>query len=619
MIRFLLIPLFFLSISLFLSIKFEKSIDKTISLSFLLPVFILYIFGLFGFLKIGVYMVYIFSFFIFVYDIFYLYKIKKRKYFLKKVFLNPGFIIYVFFIIFVIVIQHNNCFSEWDEFSHWGDVIKAMYLNDAFSTNSSLNSAFQSYPPFMSLLQYLYCNIAGQFNEGLAYISYDLFVLSMVIPFVTIVTNKKNKIKKIFEYLVIIGIIFLFPMIFVHNYYNQIYADSLIGFTFGYIILNIYLEKNYDLFFCFNIFLSAIAIILFKDVGLMFALICAVCLIINILLKKNKLSLKKKILIISGMLLSILFAKISWSLNISINKAAVAFSNPIYFNQLIDLILKRDTTYKMQVMITYKHAVLGSNALCGNIFSFSLLELIVIFGVFTLITYKKNKNNSDKKNNLLIFYLGFIIYICGLAVIYCFKFSEYEALRLASWARYMWIYLDALLFFFILLFLNSKNKLKNKMILILAIILLVPLSSIKSIKNQANVSHEARSYFTQAADEVRNLIPIGSKVFYISQASDSYDYWIMKYELRPINLDKKDNNNWSFGEPYYDGDIYTSNWSVDKLKQVLMQYDYVYIYYSNEGLVDKYGSIFENKNDILPKSLYKVDTNLNKLVLVTKQ
>lgn len=599
MFRLLLIPFLFLIISFFYTFKLDKPLSKTIVLSFFSTTLIIYIFGLFNHLKLGVYFIYFITFILFIYNLIYIIKEHKLSY-VKKELTSPGFIIFVIISSSIILVDHGKLFSNWDEFSHWGDVVKAMYDTGMFSTSSISQSAFQSYPPFMSLFQYLCVSIYGKFSEGLIYTSYAILVLSLFIPFIKIKTYKKNIIKIISISL----IVFLVPMIFCDNYYSTIFIDSALGLLFGYIMASLYVVKDYDRYTVLNTSLALIALVLFKDVGLMLAVIALLCLFINLILNK-KISFKKKIILFLIPLISLIFAKTSWSLNISLNHANILFSNPISLKDVINLIIGKDHTYHITVVSNYFKELFSFNAIFGSILNFSFIATFIIISISLFLMLKKNKQN---KYNIIILYIGFITYIIGLAFIYCFKFDSYEALKLASWYRYISIYLNGILMFMILSFLYCNPNYKKYVIVLIAILLVAPYSLLIKLPRSSYKSQLFRISYQKQASIIKSKIGDGS-IFIISQCNNGFDYWIFKYELRPNLVDR---DYWSFGDMCNEEDVWTQKVELNDLYNKIKGYNYVYIYDINNDFIDKYGALFITMPQ--EKTLYKmVDNKLEKV------
>ena len=156
MLNLILIYLILLSGSIFLALVFNKKIGKTFILYIISIIFILYIFGLFKILKFGVYFIEILSFLLMIFNLIIFFK-KRQKF--KELIFGKELIIFTFFYGFLIILHRGRLFTVWDEFSHWGDVVRAMFDINDFATNPNSLSTFKSYPPAISLFQYFFVRV----------------------------------------------------------------------------------------------------------------------------------------------------------------------------------------------------------------------------------------------------------------------------------------------------------------------------------------------------------------------------------------------------------------------------------------------------------------------------
>ena len=93
--------------------------------------------------------------------------------------------------LFVFIISRLNVgmmVHDWDEFSHWADVVKVLFTLDDLATTPLSRSMFRDYPPAMSLLQYLYIELnsiiqGGKlFEEWRLYAAYHMVTLGFLLP-----------------------------------------------------------------------------------------------------------------------------------------------------------------------------------------------------------------------------------------------------------------------------------------------------------------------------------------------------------------------------------------------------------------------------------------------------
>lgn len=486
----------------------------------------------------------------------------------------------------------------WDEFTHWGSAVKSMFKINEFSTSPNSSLYFQSYPPAMTIFQYIFTFIKGEFIEYYAYYSYDLFCFCLFLPFLSKI-EWKNAIKIIISTFLIIVI----PTLFYQYFYISIYIDAALGLTFGFIISLIIKQKNdYKIYDIILLSLSLMILILQKDTGMFLAIIAIFIFAIDILIYKNKIKLTKenlkqllkKILIIMIPIFCIIIVKIAWNHSIEINNALVKFSGKYDIKQIIQILLRKDQTYKVEVMNNFIKACF-TKEIFKNIITLNVVQLVVIFSIIFIILSKICKFTKRENTFSIIIIIGFLIYLFGLMITYMYKFSQTEAIVLASFDRYINIYLTSIVFIITSIFISyEKNSKKTICIVALIILLFSPLETIYQTHQSIEDSKEKRSIYVNYAEKIKKVVSENDKIYFldINNPDRGYTYWVTRYLLIPTKF----NGN-------HDLDIK----DLEQFKQTIFnQYDYVYINGFDEEFVNKYGFFFENLTD---HSLYKVKEN----------
>lgn len=611
--------------SLYYNIKKDIKMEKSLPIVLFSIVLFIYIGGMVKKLELSVYAVLIISFIYLILCFVEFFKLKDKKRVLVNVF-SPGFVLWIIMFAFVYLYHRGRMLIEWDEFSHWGDVVKAMFSINDFSTSKESLSAFQSYLPAMSIFQYYFQIINGSFKECLLFFSYDIFSLTLIISFLD---NFNFTKKKILLMLLFLFIIIFSPMLFFNNFYTSIMIDAFLSIVFAYVIISICFNNNYSKFDLINISFSLMILTLTKDIGILFSAIALLIVIIDILFVKNKFSfnLKKIFKLLKPVYLfcfSILFVYILWKLNIYINDASTAFSNPINFKELLNVIIGNDSSYKTNVLSNYVTALsensIIDNNLKLNIYAVFGLLLLIIISVYTCV----DNNKRTFKICFGIMFLGNIFYVILMVVLYMFKFSEYEALNLASYSRYMSIYLNSIFIASVLTLLNNSSSNKINIVTIkmcIIVLLFVPFNRFFSGYNEINNTIIASYSYNQSATNIKNLLGNKKKkIYFVVQNDNGYIYWRLKFacreNLKGINVGYE-TQSWSLGEPYYDGDIWTLNLSSDNWLNLLLDndFEYVYLYKIDDIFKNKYNNLFDNSEEIEDNRLYIVNKTQKKLVL----
>ena len=220
----LIIALF--SPSFYISIKKNIAIERVRPATIFSIILIIYVFGLVKLLKIGVYFVFLLVLLSLIANMVELIKDKKKFEALLKILIKPSIFIWISGILMLYFYYRGRMIVVWDEFSHWGDVVKMMYYNNIYNTDIASMSAVRTYPPIMSLFQYFVENLSFRgFQEHYLFCSYQAFTLSLILPFI-----KGIKWREFFKILLIIIIFLLAPTIFFNSayyYYHIIYNKKI--------------------------------------------------------------------------------------------------------------------------------------------------------------------------------------------------------------------------------------------------------------------------------------------------------------------------------------------------------------------------------------------------------
>lgn len=576
---------------LLLSFSFAQTLKR--SLLYCLPfsilsiISLLYIFGLFTILNVGVYVTagLILAFFIVVLII----TIKRRN--LNIEFKSLPFILFCVIAIVQFFVLRNKYLSAWDEFSHWGTIVKQMFIFGNFG-NIDMQVLFPGYPPATGVFHSFFMFLGNKFVEGYLYMSMNLLCLSLIMPIFDKLSNKVNVLN-----VIIIG----FGFITLLNISGSIYVDIFLGLIMAYIIYTYFLSEKIDALMFINISLAGLVLCTTKEAGLGICLIALIIISIDMIIFNRKhlkefLQKKKNYIIIILPILSILFAKISWTiyknvfeLNPAWNVSAITLSG--VFNYIFN-----PNDFQIIVTKSFFTALFESHV----VYCIILCLLLYMIPSFVSKKYKRDLTN------ILCVIGGFGIYVISLLILYIFTYSEYEALNLASFNRYLSTYLMA---FGVLTFIRlvtyysmmSENKIKENSkfvtIILTAIACLgIPCVSFFKVSRNLGLS-QIRQSLTDFSNFSSTLEIGKDKVYYVYCDSDGYEFHLARYEAVPIEMN---GGNWSLGEKRKDGDIWSLNITSEEWEKMLIEGNYTHIYLHNvdQIFIDTYGNLFESTNDI---------------------
>lgn len=635
MLTILLLILILFIPSFYISVKKDISIERVIPCTIISIVLIIYIFGLINLLKFGVYFVFtLFILFVVLLIVDFITRKIRCETFIKVI-IKPSICIWIIWIIGLFIYYKGRMIVSWDEFSHWGDVVKMMYYNNIYNTNPASLSVARAYPPVMSIFQYFVENLSfSGFKEHYLYCAYQVFVISLIIPFI-----KDIRWKEIFKIILILMIVLLAPTVFFdHSYYcyNIIYIDPFLGILFGYVMACIFVTKEYDRFSIVSISLTLFALTLTKDIAPVFSFISIVFVFLHIVIvqenyklikslnKESLLTFLKKVKPLLIFFAVIILSYLSWKINVRINVTQISGENASSFVDVFKALFHIENTYRITVINNYI-STLSSYRFTdmGSIYTITFVMIM-----FSILLYKF-ETGSDKKKSLFGFYtiyIGEIFYVFLMLVLYILLFSEYEAINLSSFERYIGIYLTAILYFIILITIYqciTQKKYLNILLLLLIVVLNAnmsnTLSNLINYKKNNYKTQEFRKKYIETANNIRKNVKNGEKYkFYIIvQNSTGAEKWMLRYEIRDILKEMNEGFNWSLGEKYSEGDIWTLNISKGEFKKILFKenYDYVYLFNIDDKFVDRYGSIF-NYNNLESGQLYKVNKDKNTVEFV---
>lgn len=605
-----LIPyLYIVSMSYTLMTLFNKKFENTLILSFVVSVFTLYIGGLFGNIKVSFYASIAFS----LLWIIFLAKdlIKKNtniKTFLKE-HITVSFVVFTVIFMFVSIYERYATFSLWDEYSHWGPMVKEMYrLNKFYCVKESYLTFHQEYPPFPALLELLWCYLSNGFEERFLFRGIAIFSSCFIVP---ILGNVKKGENIIFRSVSIILSLFIFLMSFIiplndfARNLTTIYPDALCGLVSAYTLFIIMMNDKPDYFECLNISLLLGTILLIKQINIAFyALIIFYALIKYIWL--NKEDKRQNIKTIIFVVIIPLLLSLSWKLYIKPLNLNGQFD--INLSTIVEIFknneINNPNSYRSTVYTKYINALLNQNILIKPGISYLPLSLIVIVLICLFMYIAKKKKESILMGASLS--IGTLGYAFTMLVLYLTSYTEYEATNLASFGRYMstYIYFEICLLIFVIIYFSIKNLNNKKGIInLLVFSLIIGYSSIDNfdtlkIKNEYS-GYEFSYKMQELIKQFDEFISINDKVLIINQIYDSR--LNLETEFRYLGYDITIRG-FTQGEAI---DVNYVSTDLERFNEFYKDYDYVYTYFTDDEITQYFWQGQEEY--MLNNRLYYID------------
>lgn len=587
---------------------------------------VLFLFGLAGVLWYGVIFILIACLCAYLYVIGGLLKKKLDASAFRNSLFSPGFFVFLFAFIMLTYLNYGRLLSGWDEFSHWGDIVKIMVSIDDFGTAKESGALFKSYPPGMSLFQYFFqkvmfaVNPEAEFCEWQLFFAYQIFFISFLLQFLDGLS-----FRKIWNVLLAAMLVLLAPMAFFPDCYINIYIDQFVAVAAGAGLAQVFIHKRHDNIYNLNILMSISLLVLCKDAAMLFALcLLAAYLGDNIIRSGKKQTLREIIknhykAAVCG-ICALLIPKLLWSINIHINEAEIKFSENVNIIELLKVITGKDYTYRTVVWQRFWAAFVQESVEFGTLHIPVpyILVFILLIAAVGVVLFAEAKRNPERKGHMRlglgITAVMLTAYVFGLCIMFMFKFVEHEAVGLSCLNRYICTAFLAVWIFVILLTVDFMRKFNIKLRYLIIFVLcaaaiFVPMRRLGAfvLRNGIDAANSQRQQYQSLIDDVFDSVEEeNADILVIAQEGTGFEFVLMHHMLRPFNV----SGDWSFGVPFYEGDYWTVNISPEEWHNtVLKNYDYVVTCRINDYFEENFAASFANPEDIKGKAVYRVNSD----------
>lgn len=578
-----------------LAIVLKKRIEQVIPVAVLAVILIVYVFGIFDNLRLGVYIVQGLTVASLTFLIITVLKFDKENKLkeLRAYILTPGFVIYMSLFALSIFINKDRILQDYDEFNHWAVIVKNMFMYNSYGTNSESIVAFNEYPPFTAIFQYLFLDINNVYSEDIIIMAQNILYFSIIIPITKNIRWNKS-FRKIF---IILPLMIFVPMFFYENFYLDILVDAILGVMLAYTIYVAYDEKDVT-FKYVQICTGIIMLALTKTSGIGLAILALIIILIKVILnyKNDKKILKRELKLLAVITILAIILTSIWYVKVNNAKKRWNFEQYIKSENL-------KPEEQKQVAKSFAMSV---------IFNPTITERkLTVFMAIIVFVYVQAYTTSIIKDKDLIYYswtmmCSIPIYLIMLLITYVTIFIPMEAIQLTCFERYTCTILLAYAIFqmFVLTAREEKHFGKAVLLALTVVITLMPISNItkkyiyaKDFKNTSKINRDIYTKFRKYA----NKIDVEDTVLYIMgpKANIEYQTALNNYITMPITIDKAIVGNFS---------------NVKDLKKVAENYDFIFIYRMKEEVKEAVKTVFEDEI-VSDDTLYKVVKNENTISL----
>lgn len=529
---------------------------------------------------------------------------------------DEGFGVFIFIYVFLFLTNIGSFLHMWDEFSHWGWFVRESYNLDALYCTSKTYFVHKDYPPGISLFEVLWCRLALQYSEPNAYRGMHILQASMMMPVVVGFLRKDKNIdskwQKIARIIVNTVIIFSVPLFSSLQFYHTLYQDLIMG-VFVFYIIWLTISEEFSGFSLVTLSLSMANLILCKLTAIAFLPILLVFYVVFHMYYSDTCVRKWKI--VTGAFLSIIVSIAPWRVyNAYIDKHMGRANGGQSYSSLslstIIGVIKNDGTvpYQSEVGRKYFDALL-SYPLVGKLSYVWIMIICIILAIFLIVV--QNHKDDKRRICITIIWVGLaaIYYAIMMYFMYLLMFSEYEATGLASYNRYMSTYLVTALLIIASLFLYYPGK--KVWISYFAIVLLaeniVMCSGIDQFLPGA-VTGEGEKYKTSSA-YINEYVPDGAKLMMTVALEDLGADLGITFNCEGISVSE-----YAFGKKKSEGDLWTSDVSLEEFVDIVSEYDYIYFFSYDEDFDDIYADAFVHPEDLHVGGLYRIEIKGGKVL-----
>ena len=512
----------------------------------------------------------------------------------------------LFFIMFfasLILVLSNKPIFYWDDFTHWAILVRELVFFNGIERDLNI---YYEYPPGTAVFSYFFLKLheiffPNQFSESLALTSQVTLCLGFfAYPLDTI--YNRNKIYALFFCIFLIIICYT-----VGEGFSSMMVDHILGCIFAASVCCLILRNDNEDWLLPSLS-GAVTLTMIKTSGLSLSFVI-IFLILLIILTRFKSKIKnyetfdvliKKIATLASVLAVCLMIKGSWDSFLNYNDLSFGFQKNLSITEVLvglfqpngDLSLINSVFFNA-IIPKFENLEIFLKASTNNPFKWPIYLSLLL----TLYIMIKIKGTFEDYMIVLGLYIGFVMFMAGILILYQNSYTFEDAITLHSFGRFVNQYAISIMLIPLCLIckINTLTNWKLLPIIFLACLpyFINPTTAIRLIEysgitnNNRNFVNEIRLNFRQLSNNKDVLISKNvSKVLSIWSCNDGYSPIIARFDLYPIKLTYLQNFGLSCGSELSKND----EKYVTILKEI-EKYNYLYIGQSN-SMVEK---VFSNK------------------------
>lgn len=543
-------------------------------------------------------------------------------------------------------VNHDGAFHEWDEFSHWGSVIKAIYGANTFHFNPN-PLYFQDYPPGAALFSYFVLKLLG-YSEGGAYFSYGLILLAFALPVIGLVAQR--------GLVLVLGYSALILVLVSRNGLGQGWSttgiDHVLSIIFGGAIAAYFILRRAEAPL-WPLPFMLIVLVLTKHAGQSLTMLVAALIATDLLVSEmvhehrpwlrrpSGETLRRIILMATGLLAPPLLIGWYWRHYVTEMGLAQGFGRHTLSKLLArsadccasarDLKIVTGFVDKMlgvtvqdglasagsMVSVAGRHLLArGADITIAGTFSpVIVLALLTAVGVVAMRLADGIRDKARIGVATGVLSAGAIAFSVSLLLFYLYAFSEVEAVGLASFDRFQKTYylgwaLAAMAMIALALDAKPVQRAPGTLAAVFLVVLgLLPMAlddqKLRRLRLAPPPLGEERAAIRKWVLPQLTGIPDSASVYVIWQGTSGIEFWMIRHEALPRVAN---NDCFSLGPPQFKGDIWSCPRTEKEVAGMLAGYRYLIVGHGLASLKAMYPSLLTMVPSGIERGLLKIET-----------
>ncbi len=531
-------------------------------------------------------------------------------------------LLFCLFYVICFVLNTGKRFITWDELSHWGMFLKESLRLNKFYCVSEFSFSHKDYVPAMTLLEWIWCTLCRRFSEADVYRCIQVIMFSLIFPMFEPLFAEKQDSQGKKDRVIWLGmtvlIILLLPLIFNtadgFYFYHSIYCDFATGVFVFFCVYEVYKTRDSMNYRLLVLTLGMTGLALIKMTAMAFLPALWVYFVVKeFMFDRQEVAGKRLWKLLPPLVVPIGF----WLWfnrfvdHYVTNTGSVQSYDGMKLSMLFDVFFRPEITgisYLPDVSRSYITAVFTRNIILHGSYA-------VILGGITFVVYLIAARQKEATDRAQVRLAALWILLMGIAhallmyFLYMTSFTEAEARRLASYARYMNTFtVPALLFAFAIFIKHISGEERKRVTRTILAVLTVGLCffHIDVFKQllPGKLVHDTWlvEEYSEASAKIRKNTDMDDRIYVMSRGDNGKVRFYLRYYCSPRHISGS-----SVGPAVNADDIYSVNMEPIELVNTLSEYTHLYVGVLDDVFLERYQDVFEDVSLLQSQSIYRIE------------